>query len=88
MLSDICALEYYLCPIINNEIINKNVLTGQASNSRAKVVNGLLSNELKANLGLEGTGQEVSFMKSTLSYPGILVSSQEGPSIYLQKMII
>lgn len=83
MLSDICALEYYLCPIINNEIINKNVLTGQASNSRAKVVNGLLSNELKANLGLEGTGQEVSFMKSTLSYPGILVSSQKGSSINL-----
>lgn len=41
MLSDICALEYYLCPIINNEIINKNILTGQAGNSRAKVVNGL-----------------------------------------------
>ena len=48
-----------------------------------QVVNGLLSNELKANLGLEGTGQEVSFMKSTLSYPGILVLSQEGPSINL-----
>ena len=83
MLSDICTEEYYLCPIINNEIINKNVLTGQAANSRAKVVGGLLSNELKTNLGLEGTGQEVSFMKSTLSYPGVLVSSQEGVSLNL-----
>ena len=83
MLSDICAEVYSLCPIINNEIINKNILTGQAINSRTKVVNGLLSNNLKENLGLEGTGQEVSFMKSTLSYPGILISSQEGPSVNL-----
>ncbi len=83
-LSDICSDEYSLCPVINNEIINKNVLTGQAINSRIKVVNGLLANELKENLGLEGTGQEVSFMRSTLCYTEVLVSTQDGPFINLQ----
>jgi hypothetical protein len=70
-LSDICSREFALCPTINNEIINKNVITGQATNSRAKVVEGILSNEIQLNLGLVGTGQDVSFMRSTLKMTGI-----------------
>lgn len=70
-LSDICSREFALCPTINNEIINKNVITGQATNSRAKVVEGILANEIQPNLGLVGTGQDVSFMRSTLKMTGI-----------------
>ena len=70
-LSDICSQEFALCPTINNEIINKNVITGQATNSRAKVVEGILANEIQLNLGLVGTGQDVSFMRSTLKMTGI-----------------
>ncbi|MBR1747591.1 MAG: hypothetical protein IJ735_05200 [Clostridia bacterium] len=84
LLSEICEEEYKLCPVINNELINKNILTGQATNSRLKVVNGLLSNELKNNLGLEGTGQEVSFMRSALCYTGILTKTQDKPFINLE----
>jgi hypothetical protein len=70
-LSDICIREFALCPTINNEIINKNVITGQATNSRAKVVEGILANEIQPNLGLVGSGQDVSFMRSTLKMTGI-----------------
>ena len=84
LLSEICAEVFSLCPVINNENVNKNVLTPPAKNSRVKLVNGLLSNELKENLGLEGTGQEVSFMKSVLCYTGILKETRDGPFIDLE----
>lgn len=83
-LSEICAEVYSLCPVINNEAINKNILTGQAITSRGKVVKGLLANDLQIDLGLTGTGQEVSFMRSTLCYTGILTSSENGPFINLE----
>ena len=66
-------MEEVFCktPAINNEMINKNSLTGQAYNSRTKLIDAILkSNE--ADLGLKGSGQEVSFLRSCLTVPGIL----------------
>ena len=76
-LSDICLNVFSRCPIINNEVINKNSLSGQAINSRAKVVEAILANDLLPNLGLTGSGQDVSFMRSTLKKTGILVDKGE-----------
>ena len=72
LLSQICEDTYPYTPIINNESINKNVLPTVAINSRTKLVSGLLENELDSNLGLTGTGQDVSIMRSTLIQTGIL----------------
>lgn len=58
-------------PVINNETLNKNTLTGQAYNSRIKLIDGILKSS-DNNLGLKGSGQEVSFMRSCLFVPGIL----------------
>jgi hypothetical protein len=77
MLSAICNDVYSLTPIINNEVINKDVPTTVVINSRRKVLTGLLMNELKPDLGLEGYGQDVSIMRSTLKNTGILVSSED-----------
>ena len=73
LLSDICNELYPLTPIITNEAINRNEITSIASNSRNKIIAGLLRNELEENLGLVGSGQEVSIMRSTLIRTGILV---------------
>jgi hypothetical protein len=82
-LSVICENIYYRTPIINNETINKNLLSGQALNSRTRLITGLLAKELAPNLGLTGTGQEVSFMRSVLVNPGILVNVDSSPEIIL-----
>jgi len=71
-LSEICYLIYPHTPIINNESINKDTLQTVAINSRNKLLAGLIENELDVNLGLTGTGQDVSFMRSTLVQTGIL----------------
>lgn len=75
LLSDICYDIYGLTPIINNEVINKTELTTVTQHSRNKLVAGLLRTDLEKNLGLTGTGQEISIMRSTLINTGILVQN-------------
>lgn len=72
LLSKICDSIFSETPVVNNEVINKNEITGVAANSRNKIITALLRNELDTNLGLSGSGQEVSIMRSTLIMTGIL----------------
>jgi hypothetical protein len=83
LLSHICTEVFCNTPIINNESINKNKLTTQTLNSCTKILAGLLDNELKPNLGLVGTGQEVSIMRSVLVQTEILDLS-DAPQINLE----
>ena len=71
VMSRICDAVYSLTPVINNESVNKNDITSIAQNSRNKIVGALLRSELEPNLGLSGTGQDVSIMRSTLLRTGI-----------------
>lgn len=72
LMSNICDGIFSKTPIINNEVINKNEITGVAANSRNKIITALLRNELDTNLGLNGSGQEISIMRSTLIMTGII----------------
>lgn len=83
LLSRICDHVYSETPIISNEAVNRNEITGIATNSRSKIVTALLRNQLDRNLGLLGTGQEVSIMRSTLVRTGILVEEEGVPHIVL-----
>lgn len=83
LLSEICENTYPMTPLINNESINKDVLPTVAINSRSKLIAGLLENELEINLGLTGTGQDVSIMRSTLIRTGVLTNEAKAPLIDL-----
>ena len=82
-MSRICDAIFGLTPIINNESVNKNDITSIAQNSRNKIVSALLRSELEPNLGLSGTGQEVSIMRSTLVRTGVWKEESGVPSIDL-----
>lgn len=76
----LCDISYELypnTPIIINETINKDNITTQALNSRTKVLNALLETNLKYDLGLVGTGQDVSFMRSVLIRTNILINNEK-----------
>ena len=81
LLSEICDQIYSLTPVVNNEAVNRNEITGIASTSRNKIVSALLRTELEPNLGLIGFGQDVSIMRSTLIRTGIL--EENGGSVKL-----
>lgn len=74
LLSKICENIFRDSPIINNEMLNKNELTGIATKSRTKLINAILT-ATSGNIALEGSGQEISFMRSALVVPGILDKS-------------
>ena len=78
LMSQICEKIYFRTPVVNNEAINKTELTGVAFTSRSKIIAGLLRNTLEKNLGLTGTGQEVSMMRSTLIRQNVLVTEEDG----------
>lgn len=82
-LSEICFKTYPYTPIINNETINKDIITTAALNSRNKVVSKLLETNLDINLGLSGNGQDISIMRSTLIRTGILLNVEIKPELTL-----
>lgn len=84
MMSRICDAVYSLTPVINNESVNKNEITSIALNSRNKIIGALLRSELEPCLGLSGTGQEVSIMRSTLVRTGIWSEDGGVPQVNLQ----
>lgn len=76
LLSSICRIMYPQLPIINNEVINKDTITSMAVNSRTKLINAILDDgPVVEMLGLTGTGQDVSFLRSTLMQTGILTEN-------------
>lgn len=75
MLSDVCEKVFVYTPRINNELINKNSITAPIFNARNKVLNALLQNELKPNLGLTGSGPEINVMRATLFSTGIMTEN-------------
>ena len=82
LLSYICDRVYPNTPVINNESINKDRLPGVAVTSRTKLCTAILEctegASVPENLGLIGTGQDVSFMRSTLIRTGILNTDENG----------
>lgn len=83
LMSDICDDVYGLTPMICNEALNRNEITSIANNSRGKIISALLRNQLECNLGLSGTGQEVSIMRSTLIRTGIWEEASGVPQVVL-----
>lgn len=83
LMSEICENVYSRTPAINNEAINRDEITSTANNSRSKIIASLLRNELEPNLGLVGTGQDVSIMRSTLVRTHILTNDGDHFSINL-----
>lgn len=83
LMSEICEEVYRYTPVISNEAVNKDEITAMSSNSRGKIITGLLRNVLEPNLGLSGTGQEVSIMRSTLVRTHIWQEDDVSPSLNL-----
>lgn len=84
LLSKISDELYPHAPVINNEVINRTVLTGVTRNSRTKVLAALTRDVLEPGLGLTGTGQDISIMRSTLANTGLLVTTESGTYIHCE----
>lgn len=71
-ISQICEKCYSETPIINNEMVNKNVLSGQVEKARDVVVGWILDHSDDNVIPcMSGYGPEVSIFKSFFSWTGL-----------------
>lgn len=76
LLSQICYSIYNKTPIVVNENINRNSITSPMKAARAKILEGILSAELKANLGLTSS-QDINVLRSVYVVPNIIKNIEE-----------
>ena len=70
-LSEICDTVYNKTPIIQNELINRRKISGTVTTARKKLIQGMLENGEKKNLGIIGYPAEMSIYRSLLWNTGI-----------------
>lgn len=70
-LSKICDEVYNETPIIQNELINRRKISGAATTARKKLIQAMLENGDKKNLGITGYPAEMSIYRSLLWNTGI-----------------
>lgn len=70
-LSKICDEVFYETPFIRNELINRRKISGAATNARRKLIQAMLENGDKENLGIVGYPPEMSIYRSLLWDTGI-----------------
>ena len=86
LLTQICNDNFYLTPVINNEVINKNIISAITNKSRNKVVEKLLYGNFEYNLGFRGNGQEIFIFRTLLANTGILINEEERVEICLENV--
>ncbi len=74
-ISHICDIRYNMTPIINNEMVNKNVLNAQNVKGRDMVVDWILEHSDDNQIPcMDGFGPEVSIFKSAFKQTGLDVA--------------
>ena len=70
-LSEICDAVYDETPIIQNELINRRKISGAATTARKKLIQAMLEDGNKKNLGIKGYPPQMSIYRSLLWNTGI-----------------
>ncbi len=71
LLSECCDKTYEACPILRNELINRNRLSSAAARARRELMEAMVSRESEVNLGLQGSGPEVAVYLTMLKEEGM-----------------
>lgn len=80
-LSKICYKQFDDYPIINNELVNKNSITGTTRSSRSKILDYIFSTRLEFPVPSEWGNQEKFIFKSIYEKTG-LVKTKDGKTYY------
>lgn len=78
LLSDLCDGVFDHCPIIRNELINREQLSSAASRARRELIQAMLLEESEPILGMSGTGPEVAIYRTMLLAEGLHQEGEDG----------
>jgi len=66
LVSSLSDNAYSKCPVIHNELINRNKLSSATARARRELMEFMFSGQEKENLGMQGTGPEVAIYRTML----------------------
>lgn len=66
LLSTLCYQVYEACPIIRNELINRNKLSSATARARRELIEFMVTRASEPALGMQGTGPEVAIYRTML----------------------
>jgi len=78
LLSDLCDSTYSSCPVIRNELINRNKLSSAAARARRELMEAMLTEETCENLAMQGTGPEVAIYRTMFKAEGLHIEGENG----------
>lgn len=78
LISERCDQVYASCPVIRNELINRNQLSSAAAGARRALIESMVLNENKPRLGMKGTGPEVAIYRTMLLAEGLHRETENG----------
>ena len=77
-ISSLCDKAYRDCPIIRNELINRNKLSSATARARRELIEAMVTHEARIMLNFEGTGPEVAIYRTMLLATGVHQNIKEG----------
>lgn len=78
LLSTICFQVYKDCPIIKNELINRNKLSSATARARRELIEFMVTQAQEPVLGMQGTGPEVAIYRTMLLAEKLHIETCEG----------
>ena len=78
LLSTICFQIYGHCPVIRNELINRNKLSSATARARRELIEFMVTRAEKPVLGMQGTGPEVAIYRTMLLAEELHKETREG----------
>ncbi|MDA3821311.1 MAG: hypothetical protein PF450_01675, partial [Bacteroidales bacterium] len=78
LLSTVCDKVYNECPVIRNELINRNKLSSATARARRELIEAMVSHASEPVMGLQGTGPEVAIYRTMLLAEGVHRDKQNG----------
>jgi len=71
LLSHLCDAAFPKAPVLRNELIKRNGLTGAAARARRELIGAMIDGEGEEHLGMSGTGPEVAIYRTMLLAEGL-----------------
>lgn len=77
-ISYICNKTYKYCPVIRNELINRENLSSATARARRELIEAMITNGDEATLSMTGTGPEVAIYRTMLLKENLHDYADEG----------
>jgi len=78
LLSELCDETYSKSPVIKNEMINYNKISGSAARARRLLAEAMVTHEKMELLGMKGNGPEVALYKTLFLLTGLHQNNKDG----------